>query len=288
MSCITVLVNGLLTYDSGKTFVSTALAKSLIERGFKVSVFKPLAGHSAWYQFNTVLHSLKYGVLVGEDVLKYKELLGLSSDLELMNPVDLLMAPLDPTCFKKARDYLDALCNQLEQLIMARVSDCRNRATRYYVIEDNASRVVPGLRPWVERLIKRFKPEPVTAKCFFVDVLTSCDITESLDYAFDVLKSRADVLVVESFNDAAVPLMDFLNDIDVVLTVTPGYLFKLNSEDFKKVVKSFYTKLGERGLALSLIFDEVDVKLKIPLPIASSVNELATFISRHLRPLLGC
>jgi len=287
MDCTTVLVNGLLTYDSGKTYVATALAKALIERGLKVSVFKPLAGHSAWYQFNTLLHSLEHGVLVGEDVLKYKELLNLSLDFELVNPVDLLLAPLDPNYFKKVGDYLEALCNQFEQLIMARISDCRNRTTRYYVIEGNASRVVPGLRPWVERLIGRFKPEPITAKRFFADILNSRDAIESLDYAFNTLKLRADVLVVESFNDAAVPLMNLLNDVDVVLTVTPGYLFRLDPEDFKKVVKSFYSKLGERGLTLSLIFDSIDVKSKISLPIASSVNELATFISRHLESLLS-
>jgi predicted P-loop ATPase/GTPase len=287
MNCTTVLVNGLLTYDSGKTYVATALVKALIERGFKVSAFKPLAGHSAWYQFNTVLYSLRCGTLIGEDVLKYKELLSLGPEVELVNPVDLLLAPLDPNCFENVEDYLHALTNQLEQLIMARVSDCRNGAARYYVIEDNASRVVLGLRPWVEKLVERFKPEPITARRFFADVLASHSMVELLDCAFDVLRSRADVLVVESFNDAAVPYMDLLSDVDVVLTVTPGCLFKLDPEDFKRIVKSSYSKLGERGLALGSIFDEIDVKSRLFLPVVSSVNELTTFISRYLEPLLS-
>jgi len=288
MNCTTVLVNGLLTYDSGKTYVAIALAKALVERGFKVSAFKPLAGHSAWYQFNTVLCSLKYGVLVGEDVLKYKDLLGLGSDIELVNPVDFLLAPLDPNCFEKVEDYLNALCNQFEQLIMARISDCRSGATMYYVVEDNASRAVPGLRPWVKRLVEKFKPKPVSAERFFADILAQRDIIGSLDYAFNALKSRAEVLVVESFNDAAVPFMDFLSDIDVVLTVTPGYLFKLDPEGFKKAVKSSYSKLGERGLTLDLIFNDIDVESRISLPVVSSVSELATFISRHLELMLSC
>jgi len=287
MNCTTVLVNGLLTYDSGKTYVATALVKALIERGFKVSAFKPLAGHSAWYQFNTVLYSLRCGTLIGEDVLKYKELLSLGPEVELVNPVDLLLAPLDPNCFENIEDYLHALTNQLEQLIMARVSDCRNEAARYYVIEDNASRVVLGLRPWVEKLVERFKPEPITARCFFADILASHSMVELLDCAFDTLRSRADVLVVESFNDAAVPYMNLLSDVDVVLTVTPGYLFKLDPEDFKRIVKSSYSKLGERGLALGSIFDEIDVKSRFSLPVVSSANELTTFISRYLEPLLS-
>lgn len=86
MNCTTVLVNGLLTYDSSKTYVAIALAKALVERGFKVSAFKPLAGHFARYQFNAMLYSLKYGVLVGEDVLKHKDLLGLASEIESVNP----------------------------------------------------------------------------------------------------------------------------------------------------------------------------------------------------------
>jgi predicted P-loop ATPase/GTPase len=287
MDCTTVLINGLLTYDSGKTYFATALLKALIERGFKVLAFKPLAGHSAWYQFGTVLHGLRFGVLIGEDVLKYKELLGLDPEVELVNPIDLLLAPLDPNYFEKVRDYLCALNNQLEQLIIARVSDCRNGTTSYYVVEDNVSRVVLGLRPWVEKLVERFKPKPITARRFFADILASHSVVELLDHAFDVLRSRADVLVVESFNDAAVPYMDILNDVDVVLTVTPGYFFKLDLEDFKRAVKSSYSKLGERGLVLGSIFDEINVKSRFSLPIVTSVNELAAFISQYLEPLLS-
>jgi len=81
--------------------------------------------------------------------------------------------------------------------------------------------------------------------------------------------------------------MDLLGDVDVMLTVTPGYLFKLDSEGFFLSVKSSYSKLGERGLTLDLIFNDIGVESRISLPVVSSVSELATFISRHLEPMLS-
>jgi len=100
-----------------------------------------------------------------------------------------MLTSLDPNRFEKVEDYLNALCNQLEQLVMARISDCRSGATMYYVVEDNASRVVLGLRPWVERLVEKFKPKPVSAEHFFAGIPAPCDIIGSLDYA-SMLLSR--------------------------------------------------------------------------------------------------
>ena len=285
MSSKIILVNGLLPYDSGKTYLTIALAKALKNKGYNVLVYKPVAGHSAWYQFNTVINSLKYGILVGEDVVKYKELLGLKTRFELLNPIDLLLAPLNPRSFTNISEYLTLLSSQFSQIVLLRLSDCRDNTTQYYMVKDNIARTIPELKPWIERLIEKFNPKPISVECL-LNILKSASISEILDYALNVLKREADIVIVESFNNAAVPYFNILDNINLVLTVTPGYLFKLDVNSFKEIVKAYGLKYGDTGLSMSAIFDRIRVVYDIAIPPVSSICELNLFIERILTRLL--
>jgi len=280
-----ILVNGLLPYDSGKTYLTIALAKALKNKGYNVLVYKPVAGHSAWYQFNTVINSLKYGILVGEDVVKYKELLGLKTRFELLNPIDLLLAPLNPRSFTNISEYLTLLSSQFSQIVLLRLSDCRDNTTQYYMVKDNIARTIPELKPWIERLIEKFNPKPISVECL-LNILKSASISEILDYALNVLKREADIVIVESFNNAAVPYFNILDNINLVLTVTPGYLFKLDVNSFKEIVKAYGLKYGDTGLSMSAIFDRIRVVYDIAIPPVSLIRELNLFIERILIRLL--
>ena len=285
MSSKIILVNGLLPYDSGKTYLTIALAKALKNKGYNVLVYKPVAGHSAWYQFNTVINSLKYGILVGEDVVKYKELLGLKTRFELLNPIDLLLAPLNPRSFTNISEYLTLLSSQFSQIVLLRLSDCRDNTTQYYMVKDNIARTIPELKPWIERLIEKFNPKPISVECL-LNILKSASISEILDYALNVLKREADIVIVESFNNAAVPYFNILDNINLVLTVTPGYLFKLDVNSFKEIVKAYGLKYGDTGLSMSAIFDRIRVVYDIAIPPVSLIRELNLFIERILTRLL--
>ncbi len=285
MNSKTILINGLLPYDSGKTYLTIALARVLMDKGCNVLVYKPVAGHSAWYQFNTVINSLKYGILVGEDVVKYRELLGLKVKFELINPIDFLLAPLNPRLLTNINEYLTLLGDQFSQLVLMRLSNCRNDITQYYVVEDNIVKIVPELKPWIKKLVEKFNPKPVSIE-FLLNIVKSTHTSEILDYTLRELKERADIVIVESFNNAAIPYFNILDDVDLVLTVTPGYLFKLDNSIFKRVVSKYSLMYGDVGLVMSEIFDKIKVVYEIPLPPVSSVRELIPFIERYVNVLL--
>ncbi|MCD6324596.1 MAG: ATPase, partial [Desulfurococcales archaeon] len=116
-----VVVSGLLPYDSGKTYVTTSLAKALRTAGFKVSVFKPVAAHSAWFQHEAFEESVALGVLVGEDVLNYLRE-GLIDDVDKQNPIDILTAPPSMQAFPTLATYLAAIESGVRQAVIARVS----------------------------------------------------------------------------------------------------------------------------------------------------------------------
>ncbi len=281
----TILINGLLPYDSGKTYFALALAKALMNRGVKVLIYKPVAGHSAWYQFKTVINSLKYGILVGEDVVKYKEILGLQVNLELLNPIDFLLAPLNPKLLKEVKEYLSLIGDQLSQMILIRISNCQNGLTQHFIIEHSERRIVPGLKPWIEKLIKKLKPEPISLK-EVLSIMYSPDTSKLLDQALQLIRDKSEVVIVESFNDAAIPYYNLLNKVDLVFTVAPGYVFKLRTDDFKTIVESYYLRYSDIGLTMSKLIDEVRIVSELPLPPVSSVHELSIYIKGKIRYLM--
>ncbi|RLE70333.1 MAG: ATPase, partial [Thermoprotei archaeon] len=91
-----LLVVGYAEYDSGKTSLTLQLIRKLRAGGRRVIAAKPVAGHSAWYQYETVVHSAELGLLVGEDAYRIAVELGMLSRVAVLNPVDLLISPLDP------------------------------------------------------------------------------------------------------------------------------------------------------------------------------------------------
>ncbi|HDI02231.1 MAG TPA: ATPase, partial [Ignisphaera sp.] len=118
-----VLIIGLLVHDSGKTWFSISLARYALEKGYRVAIYKPVAGHSAWFQYHTLARSRELGVLVGQDVSLYLEHLGISvNDIAIVNPIDILIAPISVEEYAKTGDfesYIADLENQMKQAVLA-------------------------------------------------------------------------------------------------------------------------------------------------------------------------
>lgn len=268
----TVLVNGLLPYDSGKTWLSIALARGLMLKGFKVSMYKPIAAHSAWYQFSTVINSLKHGILVGEDTVKYVNILGLNFSLELVNPIDFMTAPPNPKLFPTSKKYLTSLENFFEQIVLARISTI-NEGTKHYLITANADKTVDSLKPWIKRLCNKLNPETLSITRL-LKIVYSRNMLETLDYNLKKLSDFSDIIIVESFSNASTPYYGLLEKVNMVLTVTPGYVFSLNVEEFKKAVRKLYRTLGDIGLRTDLIIDTVGKVFETPIPPSLSLKDL--------------
>ncbi|KYH36368.1 MAG: hypothetical protein AYL28_006670, partial [Candidatus Bathyarchaeota archaeon B23] len=94
-----ILIFGLLTQDSGKTVVASALCRGLHKRGLRVAPFKPRSGHNLWYQYDAYERCRFEGSLYCEDILKLREASRCGLPPELLNPIDALLAPLDAEGF---------------------------------------------------------------------------------------------------------------------------------------------------------------------------------------------
>lgn len=147
-----MVISGLLPRDSGKTTFTIALANALKYAGYSVTVFKPVAGHSAWFQHESFMESIAIGVLVGEDVLTYmKE--GLIEDVDLQNPIDILTAPHDIMKYRSITLYLESLESGIRQAVLARISI---HGRRYFLIKDNFEVIQPTLKKEILSALNEF------------------------------------------------------------------------------------------------------------------------------------
>ncbi len=235
-----VLVVGLLEQDSGKTVVATSIAKELKGRGFDVGVSKPIAGHSAWYQFSTVEESRKRRMLIGEDALKLYEAAQAEDPLELVSPVDVLTAPPDPELLRWRTELYHFLISSIASVgVLARVSKLHEGTaeTMHMVVEESLERVSAPLRREIEELVDLLEPRPMKITSNQLEELLALKAERIADAAVAELSKKHEVLVIESFNDAAVPCSEALKSIAVVL-VAPGRIAVYAGEKYAKACEA--------------------------------------------------
>jgi len=271
-----VIVSGLLTYDSGKTWLLIGLAKKLRDRGCRTAVSKPVAGHSMWSQFKTYLYSLENKVLVGEDVMKYVTLLGLDKSLiPIINPIDIMLAPPDPAKYMdsgKVDEYLSDLEDQFKQMILARYTDCASGSSRHFIFEENVERLPRTLKRLVERLASVLNAERTKPRNF-IESLHNLNLEKSLMLCLESISKGSDVVLVESFNDAITPYPQLLKMASMLLVIMPAAVAVYRDlEKIESVVRDATKRLGEAGFRTSVLMSRLRPEKLIPL--APRINEL--------------
>jgi len=251
-----ILVNGLIPFDSGKTWLTISLARALRSYGYSVNVYKPVSGHNAWYQFNSLLTSMELGYLVCEDVIKYINSLDVRVDPRLVNPIDILLAPPDFRLFNNANTYIEYFEDLLKQVVLARITYCSTGDSRHYLITGNYGRVPPTLREWLSKLAKLVNAEEVGVD-ELLSIMKSDGISNELRKCLTKLREGSDVVIVESFNDAAVPYTSVLDEVNLVITVAPAYVTLLDLKSFKDAVMKSAVMYGDEGLRMYRIIGGV-------------------------------
>jgi len=213
-----VLISGLLPYESGKTYFTTSLAKALKSLGYEVAVLKPVAAHSIWYQLKVFRNSLRLGVLVGEDVLKYINV-GLITDPDLQNPIDILTAVPDVTKFTNIDSYLSAIESAISQAVLARVSFT---VRRYFLAEDVLRNLTPKLREEVRKSLSTFSPVVRVSSSWLTSYLSSREVDAAIRHAAESLLQKADIVLIESFSSALLPTASLAPYVNVLVVVAPS------------------------------------------------------------------
>jgi len=265
-----VFVFGFLPESPGKTVISSALARGLKNRGIRTCVFKPRSGHNLWYQHDAFLRCKKEGRLFCEDIIKLRRACGSSLPIEVLNPVDALMSPLDVRGFLErnavSRLYL------LEQdvfshLVAERYTICKDKVKHILCV--NMKALEPRFVMTDLEYIRKLKEH--ADKILY---LNSLDEWSSIfkDYGPKAIRScyrkiseEADYLIVEGFNDAVCPEKSLRYDL--VIGVAPGIAVFYDAEDFHAIIETLQD-LGKdpRSLRAENVIKYLQKMKVLPIP----------------------
>ncbi len=271
-----ILVAGLLEHDSGKTWSTVALVKAMRKLGLRVYPFKPVAGLNIWYSYRAFRESIERGLLVSNDLLFYKYSLGLGDDvLALVNPYVLMLSFPDPERVGGVAKYLASVASVERSLVLARETVCGGGSfeSRHYVFIDSLRWLPSTVRRAVEELAEKLKAQAVSDVEKFMHGVGG-DSFECLRQLVESV-GGVDVVVMESFNNAVQPFEGAALKADLFVVVAPGRLTVFEGDRLRRALEVV-------GRAFAATVDKVYPLLKplvsVELPLAGSVDELASFI----------
>ena len=236
-----IFIFGLLQESSGKTVISSALARGMINRGIRTRVFKPRSGHNLWYQYDVFLKCKKEGRLFCEDIIKLRKACKCSLPLEVLNPVDALMSPLNVKAFleRKAINRLYLLeDNTFLHLIAERYTTCKDGIKHLLCINLKALKsnftmidleYIRKLEKHAEKVLYINSPDEWNSifQDYGPEAIRSC---------YAKVSEEADYVIVEGFNDAVCPEKSLRYDLTI--GVAPGVIIFYEAENFHAVLET--------------------------------------------------
>lgn len=292
-----ILVTGLLPYESGKTWFVVSMVDIFKDIGFSPGYFKPVGGHSGWYQLDTLIHSMELGVLVGHDAYVVAEKLGLLDLVDVISPLDIMTFPIDP--FKEGvstRMYIDMMSSTNKITLITRLTNVWEndggfeRVHTYIVARDTYEKLPDTLRESVDVLLEKLrKPNTVFIEAnttFIEKVLENPSTYESIDHILELLANKHNPLIIEGYNDVAAPTPASLS-IDIAVVITPGKVAIYRGQRYRQAVELLAIAGRPWTVTVSKVFDILGKPLRvfdIPLMISDKyrklMEEVVEFITR--------
>lgn len=246
-----LLIFGLLSQDSGKTTIASALCRGLHELGVEVRPFKPRAGHNLWYQYDVYERCRREGRLYCEDIIKLREASRCHLPHELLNPVDALLSPI------MARGFLEEGRGR-ELYLLEEDTYTHLVAERYTTWNGELRhRILINRHPPSHRLLidedylNRLRAEAVEV----VEIESLEEWMEqhrrlasrAVSTCMRAVSRECEALIIEGYNDAASPTPEA--EYDVVIGVSPGLAVFYDTSEYSKILEA-YRGLGREPMEL--------------------------------------
>ncbi len=241
-----MLITGLLPFDSGKTTLAKGLIAELRNRGLGILYFKPVGGHSGWFQLDTLAHSLELGFLIGHDAYEVGVEAGLLDYMDILSPIDFITFPVDPLKpGLSTRKYVEYMDNTLRITVLLRLTRAWReegrirRAHTYIFCRDTYELLNDYLRKAVDELITVFRGRGsilVEAETGLISRILDNEAIYSMIDEYPELMGERDVLIIEGYNDVTSPTKGSLN-VDHVLVAAPGKALLYTGERYRDAVK---------------------------------------------------
>ncbi len=227
--------------DSGKTTVAASLASFLSGRGFKVSVSKPIGASELWLRPWVLRESESRGIVVtGDAVILARSLRRGDVNLEVLNPVAAILAPIDYSRFPprsssaEAASLLPAL-----RVALLRISECTSSSVKrlHLSSKEALERAPESIAARLRDSMGSLKPRPLLVNSGFISSVLSSTGIEAADTCLSMLDSTSDLVVVESNSDVAAPTSLSVAKADAVIVAAPGVACVYSGERWRMAVQ---------------------------------------------------
>jgi predicted P-loop ATPase/GTPase len=288
-----IFIFGFLPYSSGKTVVACAVARGLANHGYSVGAFKPRSGHNFWYQYEAVYKGLEGGHLFCEDIMKLRAASRCQLPLEILNPVDALMSPINVESFLERRQ-LDRLYliqrDMFAHLVGERYTILRN-GKQELTLCLNEENICSGLILFDIKFLRSLKSSvnkiiPVKSLSEWNEVFQTLGPL-AMQSCYREIVDKSEYVIVEGFNDAVCP--DKSLRYNLVIGVAPGLAIFYNAEKFHQ---RLYTleKLGKDPITLKsediVKYLKKERILKIP-PLTKQILDDYESLSQKLEEIVN-
>ena len=212
--------------DSGKTTLAASIASRLRERGFRVSVSKPVGASEVWLRPWVLRESERIGYIITGDSLILSRSIGLPEErVEEVNPVAALLTPIDYVRLPPRSSEAEAASIiPFFRTALLRVSECMGSSVRRLHLAgkeafDRAPRLVAKA---LKEVAEGVKPRPLTVNSDFISRVVAETGVRASDTCLSRMESESEVVVVESNSDVAAPTpLSFLR-ASAVIVASPG------------------------------------------------------------------
>lgn len=193
---VTLSVFGAREFESGKTTFSSSLILTLRKKRKNVVGFKPLAAHECTEQYDFYLKNLQDSKLYGHDAYILQMASNQALPIEIINPVDIMT--------KRNLKFEGHYLETYDHLGIGRFSfyDKNGVKNIYYYRKGLKDRLCIKL---LDKL--KLKAEEILEISSFEDFLElhKKHYQSSVSSMFNFLNELANIIVIESFNDAVYP-----------------------------------------------------------------------------------
>ncbi|AMM54912.1 ATPase [Pyrococcus kukulkanii] len=220
-----LLIVGILPYDSGKTTLALSLIREALEHGIDVGVAKPVSGFNGWYQYEYLLKSVEFGFLIGEDSYKLHMMAKSSDPIYLESPVTALLLPPDPERVGWKSSSYTAISYHTNVVLLRILED-------HFHVPDNIKKLTRPMQEVIAPLIEATKPLEIKAEDVQYLIMEG---REEADRTLEIIRDHHELTIIESYNNLAAPCASALNS-DLVIAVAPGKAVILDGERYKKAI----------------------------------------------------
>ncbi|MHA1651063.1 MAG: hypothetical protein ACTSYB_12780 [Candidatus Helarchaeota archaeon] len=231
-----ILLIGKNQIDSGKTTMGRILINLLKKDNIHLIPFKPHSGFNYWYHYDHLKYCLKIGNLFSRDVyhlLKETDNFGKINPV-ILNPVHRINGPSG----KILQNFY------MDQVFLLRFSCITNGEikTKYYRNERHTG--IKKIIKQIESIYKNNQIEKFRTLEQLEKIITD-NYMRCIKSCFSYLIKNYEDILIEAFDDIAYPFLEIEKYIDVLILVSPGKLYLL---DTKRYFQKCFLKSSFQGM----------------------------------------